>query len=146
MESYKKQVSLRWSDLDPNFHLRHSVYYDFGAQVRIEFLEAVGMGLSYMHQHGFGPILFREECVFKKEIRYPADLFIDVRLKRLRKDHSRFTIVHDITNSEGLVHAVLTVDGSWMDTRLRKLTALPEDARSKIEAFPKTEDFEFYEG
>jgi acyl-CoA thioester hydrolase len=37
MASLSKQLSFRWSDLDPNFHVRHSAYYDFGAQHRIEF-------------------------------------------------------------------------------------------------------------
>ena len=36
MASFSKQLSFRWSDLDPNFHVRHSTYYDFGAQHRIE--------------------------------------------------------------------------------------------------------------
>jgi acyl-CoA thioesterase FadM len=32
MTSFSKELSFRWSDLDPNFHVRHSAYYDFGAQ------------------------------------------------------------------------------------------------------------------
>ena len=31
MASFIKEISFRWSDLDPNFHVRHSAYYDFGA-------------------------------------------------------------------------------------------------------------------
>ena len=38
MDVYSKKVEIRWSDLDPNFHLRHSVYYDWGAYTRISFL------------------------------------------------------------------------------------------------------------
>ena len=30
---------LRWSDLDPNGHVRHSVYYDWAATVRLAYLE-----------------------------------------------------------------------------------------------------------
>jgi acyl-CoA thioester hydrolase len=41
MTSFSKQLSFRWSDLDPNFHVRHSAYYDFGAQHRIEILEVL---------------------------------------------------------------------------------------------------------
>jgi acyl-CoA thioester hydrolase len=40
MTSFSKQLSFRWSDLDPNFHVRHSAY-DFGAQHRIEILEVL---------------------------------------------------------------------------------------------------------
>jgi acyl-CoA thioester hydrolase len=39
-----------------------TVYYDF-AQHRIEILESLGLTMSVMQTQGFGPILFREECV-----------------------------------------------------------------------------------
>ena len=65
---YIKDVDIRWSDLDPNFHLRHSVYYDFGAYCRISFLNDNGITETVMREHKIGPVLFREECVFKREI------------------------------------------------------------------------------
>ena len=69
MTSFTNQISLRWSDLDPNFHVRHSAYYDFGAQHRIEILESLGLTMKVLQQQHFGPILFREECIFRKEIK-----------------------------------------------------------------------------
>ena len=69
MQNFSRPVQIRWSDLDPNFHLRHSVYYDWGALCRIEFLYQFGLTTDIMQQLNFGPILFREECVFKKEIK-----------------------------------------------------------------------------
>ena len=42
MSTFSKQISIRWADLDPNFHLRHSVYYDLGSQFRMELLEEAG--------------------------------------------------------------------------------------------------------
>lgn len=32
MNEIKYPVHLRWADMDPNFHLRHDVYYALGAQ------------------------------------------------------------------------------------------------------------------
>ena len=65
---YVKKVEIRWSDLDPNYHLRHSVYYDFGAYCRICFLIENGITDELMKQYEVGPVLFREECLFKREI------------------------------------------------------------------------------
>ncbi len=65
--AYIKNAEMRWSDLDPNFHLRHSVYYDFGAYCRICFLFDNGVTDKLMKELEIGPILFREECVFKRE-------------------------------------------------------------------------------
>jgi acyl-CoA thioester hydrolase len=35
MNQYSKKIDIRWSDIDANFHLRHSVYYDLGAFLRM---------------------------------------------------------------------------------------------------------------
>jgi acyl-CoA thioester hydrolase len=96
MSAYIKPLEIRWSDLDPNFHVRHSVYYDFGAFVRIAFLNEHGLTPAFMLKHQFGPILFREECVFKREIRMGEQLTMDVQLLKARPDHSRWTIQHRI--------------------------------------------------
>jgi acyl-CoA thioester hydrolase len=39
MKEFIKKVDVRWSDLDPNVHLRHSVYYDWGAFCRVAFFQ-----------------------------------------------------------------------------------------------------------
>jgi acyl-CoA thioester hydrolase len=46
MLDFKRQVDLRWSDLDPNFHLRHSVYYDFGAKLRMDYILSQGIPMA----------------------------------------------------------------------------------------------------
>ena len=76
MNAFNKKLSIRWADLDPNFHLRHSVYYDFGAEQRVEILEANGLTLKFMQENHLGPVLFREECIFRREIRLGDEVFI----------------------------------------------------------------------
>src|SRR5690242_18134198 len=129
MDSYVKPIEIRWSDLDPNFHLRHSVYYDYGAFLRISFLEEHGLTVSFMAQNHFGPILFREECVFKKEIRLGDIVSIDMQLLKAREDQSRWSIQHRILKNNEDVAAVLTVEGAWIDMVKRKLTAPPETVK-----------------
>jgi acyl-CoA thioester hydrolase len=80
MKDFTTSLEVRWSDLDPNFHLRHSVYYDWGAYCRIKFLNQYGLTPQLMQQVHFGPILFREECIFKKEIRLEDKVSIDLSL------------------------------------------------------------------
>jgi acyl-CoA thioester hydrolase len=143
MTDFSYPISIRWSDLDPNFHLRHSAYYDFGAQARVELLNRAGLTAAVMQQHGFGPILFREECVFRREIRYGDKVTIDVKVKSLRKDHSRFSMRHELKRDDGTVCAIITIDGAWIDTRVRKLAAPPPSAVAALDDFPKTDDFQW---
>lgn len=141
MTSFSKQLSFRWSDLDPNFHLRHSAYYDFGAQHRIEILEELGLTLRVMQAQHFGPILFREECIFRKEIKLSDVIIMKTKMAKMKADASRWSIVHEFYNDEKLC-AVITVDGAWMDTKLRKIaTPTPEIIIEAMSVFPKTDDF-----
>lgn len=142
MASFNKQLSFRWSDLDPNFHLRHSAYYDFGAQHRIEILESLGLTMKVLQTNHFGPILFREECVFRKEIGLSDTIFMHTKISKMRPDASRWSIVHEFKNEEDKLCATITVDGAWMDTKLRKIAnPTPEIAMKAMNSIPKTEDF-----
>jgi acyl-CoA thioester hydrolase len=143
MSSYIKTVEVRWSDLDPNFHLRHSVYYDYGAYCRIAFLDAHGLTVGFMAQNALGPILFREECVFRKEIKLGDVVTIDLQLLKAREDQSRWSIQHHIYKNTDTLAAVVTVEGAWMNTQLRKLTAPPEQILHVFNNMPRAEQFDW---
>ena len=143
MNDFAKDIQIRWSDLDPNFHLRHSVYYDWGAFCRIEFLNKFGLTAAVMQELHFGPILFREECIFRKEIRLGDEVKINLVLAKSRKDYSRWTIKHHIVKNDGVLCSVLTVDGAWINLKERKLTTPPAKVIEVFSEMPKPEDFEW---
>ncbi len=103
MNDFISSVEIRWSDLDPNLHLRHSVYYDFGAFARINFFTKNGITSGVMLQHNIGPILFREECVFKKEIRFGDKITVNIKLDNVNRNYSRWRIVHEIFKNNDLI-------------------------------------------
>lgn len=138
-----KDLSIRWADLDPNFHLRHTAYYDFAAQARIDLLHSIGLTVHFMQQAEFGPILFREECIFRREIRYGDAIQLTSKLKKARQDFSRFSIQHDFIRNDGTVCAILTIDAAWINTRIRKLTVPVLEDKTILAAMPKTDDFEW---
>ncbi len=142
MNVFEKKISLRWADLDPNFHMRHSVYYDFGAEQRVEILEANGLTLKYMKQHHLGPVLFREECIFRREIQLGDEVMITAKVAKLKADASRWSIQHQFMGNNNKLLATLTVDGAWIDTNLRKLASpIPQLVIDVFNAFPKAENF-----
>jgi len=141
MDSYSQPIDLRWSDLDPNFHLRHSVYYDYGAFCRITFLNSQGLTPAFMMEHSIGPILFREECVFRKEVRLGDTLQIDLQLVSSTSNFGRWTIRHNIVKNGSILAAVITVDGAWIDVNRRKLTTPPEEVHNTFNEMPRVGDF-----
>jgi acyl-CoA thioester hydrolase len=143
MNEYLKIVEIRWADLDPNFHLRHSVYYDYGAYCRVSFLEEYGLSNLKMQELSIGPILFREEAVFRREIRLGDRLSINLALAKARTDYSRWTIRHELIKNQTILAAVITVEGAWLHTLQRKLATPPPEVAFVFEQMPKTEQFEW---
>ena len=124
---YFKLIDIRWSDLDPNFHLRHSAYYDFGAYCRVAFMSQNGLGPDVLLANNIGPILFREECVFKRELHFGDRVKINLQVTKTTPDFSRWTMIHEIWKNDIILAAIITVDGAWLDTGKRKLTVPPID-------------------
>jgi acyl-CoA thioester hydrolase len=139
-----KYLSLRWADLDPNFHLRHSAYYDLAAQERIDILNQYGITIANMKAENFGPVLFKEQCEFKREIHLESKIYIETKLLRMKADGSFWIIQHEFLSADSKLHALLKVEGSWIDTIKRKLARpVPESILLGLTLFPKTEDFEY---
>ena len=143
MDSFIKTVEVRWADLDPNFHVRHSAYYDWGASARIGFLQQQGITVVFMQQHSFGPVIFREECVFRKELTLPDEVKIDITLCKAMPNFYKWTIRHTVYKNEGVVAAVITIDGAWIDTVKRKLTIPPAEVLETFGNMPKDANFEW---
>ena len=143
MDSYHKKIEIRWSDVDPNFHLRHSVYYDLGAFVRISFMTEKGLTPFIMQQQHIGPILFREECVFKREVHFNDSIEVNVQMVKSTADMGRWTMVHEIWKNHTTLSAILTIDGAWIDTDTRKLAIPPESFREIFEELPRSAQFEW---
>ena len=146
MNKFSLPVQIRWADIDQNRHLRHSVYYDYGAMVRITFLSRMGLTAEKLDELKIGPIIFREEAIFKREIHLEDVIEIDLELTKATPDYSRWTIRHNITKKDGTVAAILNLDGAWIDIQKRKLALAPEFIQKIFLDFPKSGDFEMVGG
>ena len=96
-----------------------------------------------MQAQGFGPILFREECVFRKEIKLSDKIFMHTKTSKVNSDASRWSIVHEFMNEDNKLCATITGDGAWMDLKLRKLASpTPAIAIEALSSMPKSDTFE----
>jgi acyl-CoA thioester hydrolase len=138
---FRTRVQLRWADIDANFHLRHSVYYDLCAQQRMEALASIGITMGLMKEQHIGPVIFREECTFRREIALHDEVYLDLAIRSLSRDHGRFSFAHTFSKADGTYCATLIIEGAWIDTRLRKLTTPPAMAVDALDHLPRTADF-----
>lgn len=143
MEVLELSFDVRWADIDANKHMRHSAYYDYAAHLRVQMLKNIGMDVVTLSKFEIGPVLFREEAIFMREISMQDTIKVNVKLKSTREDGSRWTFYHEFHKDEGIAAATVTVDGAWLDLKKRKLTALPDHFLKLMLDIPRTDDFEF---
>lgn len=132
----------KWADFDPNRHMRHTAYNDYAAEARIRFFNEHGIDLQYFTSHNFGPVLFKEETTFYKEIYSGEDLNVSIELHGSSAKAERWKIRHLIFKKNGTKAAQIEVYGAWIDYTTRKLTTPPLEVQQSFEHFVKTSDFE----
>ena len=142
MKKLFQTIQIRWADIDANRHLRHSVYYDYGAAMRMNVLSAQGLTTKKLEEFMIGPVLFREEAIFKREIVFEDQITLSLELVKTTKDYGRWSLRHQFTKADGTLAAILNLDGAWIDLTKRKLATPNEFVRNIFENFPKAEDFE----
>jgi acyl-CoA thioester hydrolase len=130
-----------WSQIDSNQHMRHSAYADFAAQARLTMLESVGLKLSTLYKFKIGPVLFREELIYLREIGMNEYIRITCELSKSRPDGSRWSIRHELYRHDGVKASVITADGAWIDMEKRKLVILPPELSQLFMKAPKSNDY-----
>ncbi|MBV6644376.1 MAG: thioesterase family protein [Cyclobacteriaceae bacterium] len=143
MKEFRKEFQAIWANLDPNGHMRHTAYNDYAAQVRLNFFDECGFPFARLIEMGIGPVLFREETQFMREIRINEIVSVDFALLKARRDASKWTFRQCVFKQDGTLSAVIEVDGAWLDLKLRKVAIPPPVLAEMLEKAPKADDFEW---
>ncbi|NGF58048.1 acyl-CoA thioesterase [Parapedobacter sp. SGR-10] len=136
---YEGQVL--WSQIDANRHLRHSAYADFCAQARSNMLRLLGLSLDDFAKQKIGPILFREELIYYREVMLDEIIRVNVEMTKLNLSNARFSFRHIVYKTDGTKAAEVNVDGAWMDLVQRKLINIPKEWYTVLDHIPKADDY-----
>jgi len=144
-KKFSKIFETRWSDFDANHHMRHTVYNDCAAQLRLDLLIDNGFDMKTLSKLGLGPVLLREETKFIKEVNIGENLTVDVEVIGLSKNGARWNMLHHIYKNDDVLAAIITVEGAWIDMKLRKITSPPEELNNKFVENYKSDNFQWIE-
>ncbi|MDQ2069562.1 acyl-CoA thioesterase [Natronospira bacteriovora] len=142
---FERDYEIRWVDLDPNGHMRHSAYLDYGAQIRLAALADAGLGMGEMAKLGVGPVLYKESIEYHREIRGGETIRIGTELTGVSKNGKHWRMRHVIKKADGEVAAVIEVRGAWLDLKARRIAPAPEQVQAVVDAMPHAEDFEVFD-
>lgn len=141
MNSFYLKFHVKWSDVDPNMHLRHSVYLDYTDQVRIKYFDTHGVSFLDFRQLQIGPILFSTKSDFRREVLLNEQVKVNCKLSMLSTDHRKWSVLHEIFKENGDLAATVTAKGAWMDLTKRKVIVPPERLIKIFERMEKTYDY-----
>ncbi len=139
--TFEVEFNTKWSDFDPNRHMRHTAYNDYAAEARIRYFAHAGHPVDELAKDHIGPILFEEFTSFKKEIQTGQSVTVNCKLLGLSEDKRKWKIRHEILTSNGQLSAVIEVFGAWIDLEKRKLRTLPESYMDLLDGMDKTQHF-----
>lgn len=134
-------LQARWSDVDANGHVRHSAYADYGGHARVRLFAQAGFDMGRFAALQMGPILFREQLLYHREIGLLEEVSIDCALVGLSARGERWALRHRLTRGDGVQAATIDVEGAWLDLQTRKLCAPPRSLASAMRALPRAEDY-----
>jgi acyl-CoA thioester hydrolase len=126
MDKFIYEGKVMWSQIDSNRHLRHSAYADFAAQARLEFLTHLGFNSAILNSHQLGPILFREEIIYHKEVGANETIHVTCVITKWNPEKGYWSFTQELYRSDKVKAATIIVDGAWLNLSNRKLTVLPQ--------------------
>ena len=89
-----------------------------------------------------GPIRFREEAIFKREIKFEDQITVDLEVTKSTRDFARWSIRHQFYKEDGTLSTILNMDGAWIHVSKRKLTTPDAYVQKIFDDFPKSVDFQ----
>lgn len=142
MNPFFFETTVIWAQIDANQHMRHSAYADVAAHARVQMLDSIGLDSKAFFIHKLGPILFREEILYKREVHISEKIKVNCELTKSTPNGKKWSMRHEILKENGKLAAEIQVDGSWIDMKERKIVGLPEKLLAAFNQIPRSEDFE----
>src|SRR5690606_20487658 len=97
--AFEERFRVRWSDLDANRHVRNTIYSEFATQTRFRLLESHGFPQARFEELRFGPVMFREEIRYRRELLFGEEATVDVRFAGIAEDGSLWRAHQEVTRA-----------------------------------------------
>lgn len=145
MNEFEKTFHVGWANVDFNGHLGNTSFLNLAVDVRMFYFAENGFSIREFQRRRFGPVIFKDEIEYYKEMYLLDKIRITFRSSGLSEDVSKFRIRNEFFREDGKLSARLTTTGGWLDLEKRKLIVPPEDLAGAMRNLAGTDDFEIFE-
>jgi len=117
---FVQQFRVGWGDIDGNGHMANTAFLDRAADTRVMFFSEHGFPAPRFLAERIGPVILREELVYRKELRLLDEFTVDLETLGFSSDGTRFHVSNTFRNASGEVAAVVRSQGVWFDLDQRR--------------------------
>ncbi len=146
MAPFTTTCEVRWADLDPLGHARHTAFMDWATHNRLAAFASQGVTAGRFQGLGVGPIIFREETDYLREVGGEDRITVGFEFTGGSPDWKHFRIRHVLARVDGVHCATVVVRGAWLDLRERRVVVPPEPIALACHSLPRATDFEVLGG
>ncbi len=138
---FEKTLYAGWGDMDFNSHMRNTAFLDKSGDVRMMFFSEHGFPMSEFLKLQLGPVIFKDEIEYFKEVRLLEGIRITLECAGLSPNGSRYLLKNEFLRPDGKAIARIRSWGGWLDLAARKLTTPSPTLLKAFEAMPRSGDF-----
>ncbi|MFC7291433.1 acyl-CoA thioesterase [Hirschia litorea] len=142
MSNPKYDFQVMWGDMDANAHLANTGYLDYASQCRMLYLGEGGFGHKEALKLGVGSVALHDNISYRKELHMLEKFSVDFQCGGINSKKSRYIFVNRFYGEDGELRAEVRSMIVWMDLKLRKSTIPPQFIIDRLEALPRTEDYQ----
>lgn len=128
---------MRWDDVDANGHAGNTAYSAYATDARLAHLAGHGFTVARMQSLRIGPVLFREELTYRRELRLGDAVAVTIELSAISDTAHRWSMRHRLLRDDELV-ATVDVDGAWIHADERTLVEPPPELADALRTLPPT--------
>ena len=138
---FEQRYRVSWSDLDGNAHMGNTSYLSYASNTRVDYFTEHGFPPTRFASERFGPVVTRDELIYRKELRLMDEFAVDLELVGISKNGIRFRLRNAFRTAVGDVAASVTSVGVWFDLEHRRPRVPPPDIDNLMRALWHAKDF-----
>lgn len=128
----RRQIVMRWGDMDALGHLNNTCYFRYLEQIRLDWLESLGHSIQ---PQGCGPVIAATSCSYRRPLIYPATVEVSIELEHLGRSSLKMRHHFRRQGEPDIVYAHADVTLVWIDYQSGNAVALPDDIRQVLAPF-----------
>lgn len=138
---FRRNFQVGWGDLDGNGHMANRAFLDRAADTRVFLFAENGFPASRFASERIGPVILRDELVYRKELRLMDEYSVDLEFFGISFDGTRFDVGNTFRTASDEIAAIVRSQGLWFDLETRRPRIPPPELNAVQRRLPHGDGF-----